>query len=82
MKFKDLMEKVEDFFDLSKKKQKEKSNKLKKIIKSLQDKKDDLRKEIKQEARKDKKSKNCYNLCKEYKVVNRLLKKAKQHASH
>lgn len=81
MKIKDLMENINDFFDLSKKKQKDKSNKLKKMISSLENKKDFLKKEIKKEAKRDKKSKNCYNLCKEYKAVNKLLKKAKKRNS-
>jgi len=81
MKIKDLMESIDDFFDLSKKKQKDKSDKLKKMISSLQNKKEDLKKEIKKEANRDKKSKTCYNLCKEFKAVNKLLKKAKKRNS-
>ena len=81
MKIKELIDKVDDFFDLSKKKQKDKSDKLKKMIKSLEGKKDALKKEIRSEAKRDKKSKICYNLCKEFKVINKLLKKAKKHNS-
>ena len=81
MKIKDLMENIDDFFDLSKKKQKNKRDKLKKMIKSLEDKKEDLKQVIRKEANRDKKSKTCYNLCKEFKAVNKLLKKAKKRNS-
>ena len=81
MKLKELMEKVDDFFDLSKKKQKEKSDKLKKMILSLEKKKSDLKKKIRKESETDKKSKHCYNLCKEFKAINKLLKKAKKRNS-
>ncbi len=81
MKIKDLMENIDDFFDLSKKKQKNKRDKLKKMIKSLEDKKEDLKQVIRKEASRDKKSKICYNLCKEFKAVNKLLKKAKKRNS-
>lgn len=78
MKLKELVEKLDNFFDLSKKKQKEKTDKLKKVITLLEDKKGELKKEIRKEAKKDKKSRDCYNLCKEFKVINKLLKKAKK----
>ncbi|MCU7836033.1 MAG: hypothetical protein KZQ83_12395 [gamma proteobacterium symbiont of Taylorina sp.] len=79
MKIKELIDKMDDFFDLSKKKQKAKNDKFLKLIKSLEDKKDRIKKEIRKEAKKDKKSKACYNLCKEFKAINKLLKKAKKH---
>jgi len=79
MKINELIDKAEDFFDLSKKKQKAKSEKFLKLIQSLQEKKDGIKKEIKKESKKDKKSKACYNLCKEFKAINKLLKKAKKH---
>ena len=78
MKIKSLMENIEGFFDLSKKKQRDKSEKLRKMIESLEYKKADIKKEIRKEAKRDKKSKDCYNLCKEFKAINKLLKKAKK----
>ncbi len=78
MKVKKIMEQVEDFFDLSKNKQKKKQDKLLKLIASLEQKKAVIKQEIKKEAKEDKHSKACYNLCKEFKVVNKLIKKAKK----
>ncbi len=78
MKVKKIMEQVEDFFDLSKNKQKKKQDKLLKLIASLEQKKAMIKQEIKKEARADKHSKACYNLCKEFKVVNKLIKRAKK----
>ncbi len=78
MKVKKIMEQVEDFFDLSKNKQKKKQDKLLKLIASLEQKKAMIKQEIKKEAKGDKHSKACYNLCKEFKVVNKLIKRAKK----
>jgi len=79
MKIKKAMEQLDVFFDLSKKKQNKKCDKLKKIILSLEEKKSDIKKQLKRESRKDKNSKECYELCKEFKVILKLIKKAKNH---
>lgn len=78
MKVKKLLEQFDDFFDLSKKKQKKKQDKLLKMIASLEQRKVLIKQEIKKEARDDKHSKACYSLCKEFKVINKLIKKAKK----
>lgn len=78
MSIKDLLSQVEEFFDLSKKKQRKKQDKLLDLIDSLKDKKYELKKQIKKESKKDKNSKKIYNLCKEFKVLTKLIKKAKK----
>ena len=79
MKIKKAMEQLDDFFDLSKKKQNKRCDKLTKIILSLEEKKSDIKNQLKRETRKDKKSNECYELCKEFKVILKLIKKAKKH---
>ena len=81
MSIKKLLERLDDFFDQSKKKQKKKSDKLALIIKSLEEKKSELKKEMKTEAQINKHSKKIYNCCKEFKVISKMLKKAKKQAS-
>lgn len=79
MKIKELVDKLDEFFDLSKKKQKKKHDKLLKIISSLEEKKAELKKELKKEGEKDISGDEYYNLCKEFKVVSKLIRKAKKH---
>lgn len=78
MGIKKLLNQLDDFFDQSKQKQKKKSEKLSKIIKSLEEKKSELKSKIKIESGKCKKSKESYNLCKEFKVLSKMLGKAKK----
>ncbi len=76
-----LFNRLDDFFDQSKKKQKKKAEKLSKIITALEEKKIKLKIQIKAEALKCKKSKQTYNLCKEFKALVKILKKAKKQES-
>ena len=78
MNIKNIMQKLDDYFDLSKKKQKEKHDKLLKIISKLEQKKVQLKAEMIIESEKDETSETFYNLKKEKKVISKLLKKAKQ----
>ncbi len=80
MSIKSLLEQLDDFFDLSKKKQRKKRQKLDKLIQSLEEKKAKLKREMRREAHKDRNSKKAYNLCKEFKVISRMIKKAKKRA--
>ncbi len=73
-----VMHKLDDYFDLSKKKQKEKRDKLLKIIGKLEEKKVELKAEMILESEKDDTSEAFYDLDKELKVISKLLKKAKQ----
>ena len=73
------MQKLDDYLDLSKKKQNEKRDKLLKIISKLEQKKVQLKTEMIIESEKDETSETFYNLKKERKVISKLLKKAKQH---
>lgn len=75
-----LMDKLEDYFDLSKKKQRKKKDKLLKIISKLEDKKAALKIEAARERRENSDGKASSDLCAEYKVVAKLLKKAKKHS--
>jgi len=79
MGIEELLTRFDVFFDQSKKKQKKKAEKLAEIIASLQEKKAELKAKIKAEAIKCKKSKKSYNLCKEFKVLSKMLKKAQKH---
>ncbi|MDX2504445.1 MAG: hypothetical protein QNL62_08215 [Gammaproteobacteria bacterium] len=79
MSIKEMMEQLDDFFDLSKKKQSKKHDKLLKIINSLEEKKSEIKEKIITDCKKDKNSKKTYNLCKEFKVISKLIKKAKKH---
>ena len=76
MKIEEILDSFNAFFDQSKKKQKKKAEKLAEIIISLQEKKVELKAKIKAEAIKCKKSKKTYNLCKEFKALSKMLKKA------
>ena len=75
-----LIDRLDDFFDLSKKKQRKKHDKLLDIINTLQNKKSKLSGDIKNESKNCKNSAACKKLCREFKVVAKLLKKAKKHA--
>ena len=78
MSIKDLLSRLDDFFDLSRKKQKKKADKLAKIICLLEEKKAELKKAVKQETKSGNRRKKIDNLCKEFKVLARMIKKAKK----
>ncbi len=78
MSIKKMMDKLDDFFDLSKKKQKKKSEKIVKIISKLKDKESELKAELIEQSEKDDTSEKYYDLEKELKVIAKLLKKAKK----
>ena len=73
-----LLEKVNDFFDLSHKKQKKKHDKLHKMIKKLQEKKSRLEEKIIIEGKLDDTSGRFHDLKSELKVISKLIKKAKK----
>ena len=79
MNIKEVMQKLDDYFDLSNKKQKEKHDKLLQIITRLEQKKSELKTEMIIESEKDTTSEEFHDLQKELKVIARLLKKARQH---
>jgi coenzyme F420-reducing hydrogenase delta subunit len=79
MNIKEVMQKLDDYFDLSNKKQKEKHDKLLQIITRLEQKKSELKTEMIIESEKDNTSEEFHDLQKELKVIARLLKKARQH---
>ena len=79
MRIKKMMQKLDDYFSLSKIKQNEKHDKLLKIIDNLQQKKSELKAEMINESEKDDTSEEFYKLQKKLKVISKLLKKAKQH---
>jgi hypothetical protein len=74
-----LVNSLEEFFDLSGKKQKKKRDKLIKIINKLENKKANLKKQVQKESKNHKGSKQAQSLCREFKVVTKLLKKATKH---
>ena len=77
----ELLEKLNKFFDLSKKKQRKKHEKLLKIIGKLEDKKNRLENEVIKESKKDETSERYHDLSQELKVISRLIKNAKKHDS-
>lgn len=79
MSINSLLEKLDNFLNLSKHKQKEKHKKLTKIIHKLERKKDELDEAIIKECKSDDTSDRCHDLIKEQKVVSRLIKKARKH---
>ncbi len=79
MNIKKVMQKLDDYFDLSKKKQKEKHDKLLHIISRLEQKKTQLKAEMILQSEKDNTSEEFHDLQKELKVISKLLKKARQH---
>ena len=79
MNIRESMQKLDEYFDLSKKKQNEKHDKLLKIINNLEQKKSELKAVMIIESEKDETSEEFYNLKKELQVISKLLKKARQH---
>lgn len=79
MNIKKVMQRLDDYFDLSKKKQKEKHEKLLHIIARLEHKKTELKAEMIVESEKDTTTESFHDLQKELKVISKLLKKARQH---
>jgi hypothetical protein len=75
-----LIGKLEDFFDLSKNKQKDKHDKLLRIIEKLETKKVKLEIKVMEESKKDETSNRYLDLSKELKVLSELVKKAKKKA--
>ena len=73
-----LVEKLEDFFDLSKKKQRKKHDKLLKIINKLERKKFRLERKAQKEREFDSTSSRYQELERELLVISRLISKAKQ----
>jgi len=74
----DIVNKLEDFFDLSKKKKKKKHEKLLKIIKKLEKKKSDLEVEIVEESKNNETSTRYHDLSQELKIISKLIRKAKK----
>ena len=74
-----LLQKVEDFFDLSKRKQEKKHHKLEKILRKLEEKKDGLEAELIAAGKADDTIARYRELRKELKVERKLIKKAKKH---
>ncbi len=79
MALNNIMEKLKLFLGLSEEKQIEKHDKLLKIINKLESKRLRLKLEIQKKKRKTGSAPK--KLCREYKVVTKLLKKAKKHAA-
>ena len=75
-----LIGKLESFLDLSTKKQKDKHDKLLKIIQNLENKKVKLEIEVMEESKNDETSNRYLELSKELKVLSELVKKAKKKA--
>ena len=78
MNIKEVMQKLDDYFDLPNKKQKEKHDKLLQIITRLEQKKSELKTEMIIESEKDNTSEEFHDLQKELKVISRLLRKARK----
>jgi len=74
-----LLEKLENFFDLSAHKQQKKHEKLLKIIDKLEARKIVVEAELIEAGKADDTSDEYHELSKEVKVVSKLIKKAKQH---
>ena len=74
-----LVEKLGDFFDLSKKKQRKKHNKLLKIIAKLEKKKTSLHRQARLEHEAHKSSDRYHDLTREIRVISELIQKAKKH---
>lgn len=75
-----LVGKLERFFDLSKKKQENKLDKLLKIIEKLESKRSKLEVEVMEESKSDETSSRYQDLSQELKVISELIKKAKKKA--
>lgn len=78
----ELMARLDRFFDLSDKKQKKKQAKLLKIIHKLEEKKASLEAEVVRESKIDDTSVRYQDLSQEFKVVTRLLVKARKQKQH
>jgi len=73
-----LIDKLENFFDLSKKKQRKKHDKLLKIVRKLDKKKSTLEQKLQKEKETDATSSRCQDLERELLVISKLIGKAKQ----
>lgn len=73
-----LVEKLEDFFDLSKKKQRKKHDKLVKIIGKLEKKRIELETELAREADRGVDGERYHDLKQELQVISELIDKARQ----
>ena len=73
-----LIEKLEDFFGLSEKKQQKKREKLLKIIRKLEEKKIALEQDVVEESEIDETSARYHELNHQLKVLSKLIKKAKK----
>ena len=77
MNIKKVMKKLDNYFDLSEKKQDKKRGKLLKIIRKLEEKKAELKVEMAIASGIDETSEDFHNLKQEKEVLTKLLKKAK-----
>ncbi len=73
-----LVEKLEDFFDLSKQKRRKKHDKYLKIVRQLEKRKSKLDKKIKREKAGDANSRRHKALIRELEVVSKLINKAEK----
>lgn len=73
-----LINKLEDFFDLSKKKQRKKHDKLVKIIRKLDKKKSTIEQKLQKEKETDATSSRYQDLERELKVISKLISKARK----
>ena len=74
----ELVEKLNAFFDLSKKKKRKKHKKLLKIVQKLEEQKSRLELEVVEESKRDDTSDRYRELSQELKVISKLIKKAKK----
>lgn len=74
----ELVQKLEGFFDLSKKKRKKKRQKIIKIIGKLEENKRRLDLEVREESKRDETSSRYQELLQEQQVLSRLIKKARK----
>ena len=74
----ELVEKLDAFFDLSKKKKRKKHKKLLKIVQKLEEQKSRLELEVVEESKRDDTSDRYRELSQELKVISKLIKKAKK----
>lgn len=75
-----LVHKLDEFFDLSKKEQKKKQDKLLKIISKLEEKKASVMEKMADESERDETSERYHELDSELKVIAKLLRKARKHS--
>jgi hypothetical protein len=73
-----LIEKLEDFYNLSKSKQEKKHDNLLKIVEQLEAKKASLQQKVIKESEIDETSSRYHDLSHELKVITKLIKKAKK----